>query len=1483
MRKKLTLLFALLCVSMMSFAIDWSGIDYVPANSQYKAVISPDVPAPGNGIVDVQSNAIYVTFPSADFDFSEMTAAGISYSQLGAGIFFNLSNFATVSEMSVTIGNTYNAVKTIYTLTVHNDNPLVVPSTKAPTPATPSQRVRAVYSQYPLNAGMTMLGWSSAITKTDVIVDGRTFPSFQFGNYLGLGYGPMNVSMMDQIHLDIWTENTFNINFFLISPGTENYYTIELTGGTWNSINIPLSTFTADKTRVTEFKFADASVAGQKIFVDNIYFYANDDLSNPDPSEVEDTNFALRTNGSVVYASTIQGENYPARAIDGDNGTQWESVWNNDPQWMVVDFGQRRIFNTVNIYWGNQWAREFYLETSDNGTDWTEVKHVTDNTSDHNNSEQSFQLDANATARYIRFRGIVRANDYGYTIKEFGALLAGVPVLTSVGLSSNKEIVKIGEFATLTAEPKDQNNQAIAADLSYSVSPSGLGHVEGGKYYPDNYGLATITVTAETGGVQVTNNVQIWGVTSDNLALNNALDGVGTWYSGDTPAKAVDGNDGSVWQGCTTNTTSADQASRTYDAWFTVDLKSNYDIQLITIHFEGACSDEYQLYGSTDNDSWTQIYSWEYPDPQSGNRTSNHTDLISMADLNNADNVRYLKFLSTRAASEWGMKIYEMEVYGAEASSTKTVSATASPAAGGTVTITAAGSPVTEVISGTEVTFTATPNDGYLFINWTQGGVEVSTDLEYETTITANTALVANFRALGNIYCNTEMTVNNHTIYVTMKRSGTNQYKLVIRSEEELDNFGGTVLYKPTNVEVQNIRDLGVLSAGNHTLTATVESDKDLYFGTPLYVKFAGVGEVTYAALANIEYEIPCNDDNVPVESISLNYDEATIEIGATKTLVVSFNPVYATDKSITWTSSNGTVASVDGGVVTANAIGTAIITAETSNGKTATCEITVEPVTQKTCWGVGNDFTYQGNPVSYDYAITRNTDKTLTYTAEFSRDVTGLEVTVNVHNNLVYSTMSYDSGSKTATFTTTEKFNTGNSLQGFFYFGGNRTDYNYTIGEECAKPSVAVTGVTIDRTSATLMIDETVTLTAEVVPANASDKEIVWENSDPSVASFESSTGLVTALAVGTTTITAKSHADESIFATCVVTVVNSMTPATWYGYSTVSPLVGLTAYTYSITRGTDHKLTFTMTTDKNVVGYVSGIEGDVTGAFSGYDAENHTGTFTTAGTYTDGTELHLQLTFASESYGAPAYNFTYTVGSKNDPLPQAVAVDEEKDNNAILTTYDGRTVIGVLGRSFTAGNLYTLVLPFDVDAAQTASQLPGQLTKLNNSYLKENGDLRINFVDAEAVEAGVPYLYTPSADVTNPVFTGVTVSKDLYEPADGYAKYYGIYAPTTGEELKNIPNAYVLGSDQYLYAASVLQDNQPMKALRGYFVLNFQTSANAPRARVIFNNKETEIATGISDVQSAPVQCTKVLRDGQLLIIRDGRTYNAQGQWIK
>ena len=158
---------------------------------------------------------------------------------------------------------------------------------------------------------------------------------------------------------------------------------------------------------------------------------------------------------------------------------------------------------------------------------------------------------------------------------------------------------------------------------------------------------------------------------------------------------------------------------------------------------------------------------------------------------------------------------------------------------------------------------------------------------------------------------------------------------------------------------------------------------------------------------------------------------------------------------------------------------------------------------------------------------------------------------------------------------------------------------------------------------------------------------------------------------------------------------------------------------------------------------------------------------------------------------------------------------------------------------------------------------------------------------MNVSAVEAGVPYLYQPSEDVTNPAFVGVSVSKDLHhtEPADGYAKYYGIYAPMNGDDLHALSDAYVLGPDQYLYAVSDLPATQTMKALRAYFVLDFpETTPGSPKrlAKVVFNENETETTTDIEDLQT-DIECTKVIVNGQLQIIRDGKTYNAFGQLVK
>lgn len=79
----------------------------------------------------------------------------------------------------------------------------------------------------------------------------------------------------------------------------------------------------------------------------------------------------------------------------------------------------------------------------------------------------------------------------------------------------------------------------------------------------------------------------------------------------------------------------------------------------------------------------------------------------------------------------------------------------------------------------------------------------------------------------------------------------------------------------------------------------------------------------------------------VPVSGVSLNKSETTIAIGGTETLTAEVAPEDATDKTVTWTSSDETVATVENGVVSAVGVGEAVITAAAGD-YTAQCAVTV-------------------------------------------------------------------------------------------------------------------------------------------------------------------------------------------------------------------------------------------------------------------------------------------------------------------------------------------------------------------------------------------------------------------------------------------------------------------------------------------------------------------------------------------------------------
>lgn len=271
---------------------------------------------------------------------------------------------------------------------------------------------------------------------------------------------------------------------------------------------------------------------------------------------------------------------------------------------------------------------------------------------------------------------------------------------------------------------------------------------------------------------------------------------------------------------------------------------------------------------------------------------------------------------------------------------------------------------------------------------------------------------------------------------------------------------------------------------------------------------------------------------NVPMEitftvidSIALSMTEASVYKGSSITL-----DVMVTDetKPITWTSSDESIATVDGGTVTGVKPGIVTITAsQTINGviKSAVCYLTVKDgVTQitldpsETTLGINNFLTI--------YALT---------TPEDAKDVKLKWVSSNP--NIVKIVDTTDTKGRTIT------------VQGVA--GGvaviSAIDANSVVVGSC-KITVkeAVKSITLSETEITTDLKTSrIQLRATIEPNNAFDKSVFWESSDPKVATVDQN-GLVTVLTSGKVTIIASSVDNPKLKAMCNITVnvpVSSLT----------------------------------------------------------------------------------------------------------------------------------------------------------------------------------------------------------------------------------------------------------------------------------------------------------------------------------------------------
>ena len=133
-------------------------------------------------------------------------------------------------------------------------------------------------------------------------------------------------------------------------------------------------------------------------------------------------------------------------------------------------------------------------------------------------------------------------------------------------------------------------------------------------------------------------------------------------------------------------------------------------------------------------------------------------------------------------------------------------------------------------------------------------------------------------------------------------------------------------------------------NATNKTVTWTSSNSSVASVATSGKVDAKAAGKATITAKTVNGLEATCVvtvNGSLPT-AITLNPTEKNLIIGGSFTITATVSPSNAANKTVTWTTSNASVATVSAGKVTAKSLGTATITAKTANGKTATCKITV-------------------------------------------------------------------------------------------------------------------------------------------------------------------------------------------------------------------------------------------------------------------------------------------------------------------------------------------------------------------------------------------------------------------------------------------------------------------------------------------------------------------------------------------------------------
>lgn len=393
---------------------------------------------------------------------------------------------------------------------------------------------------------------------------------------------------------------------------------------------------------------------------------------------------------SPYTASSAQAGHAAALAGDGDEGTSWRSQ-GDGTAWLARQLEHGSFVTGVTVTWGDAPAGRFLLQTTADGTTWTDHALTQDGTG--GTTRIAIEPTAASAVRLLLLDG---PGD-GYEVRELAvdasvnlALGRGVSVSgTSSGAAGN-----ITDGSTTTRWSGNLSDTAWAQVDLGAVQPVGTVRLwweasyarqyrvqvsDDGSAWRDAYATPA---EGSDGGVDVVGlderaryvrmqtvqrsttqyGVSLWELEvfpdsaiadappvaagRENVALGRPTTADSQYSAQLAPGNATDGNVTTRWASLRQN------APYTTERWLQVDLESSRTVNQVVLTWESATSDDFRVEGSDDGQEWHELARVQ--------KTS--AELRNVVDFPDAE-VRYLRVIGL-PVTKYGLSLFELEVYG---------------------------------------------------------------------------------------------------------------------------------------------------------------------------------------------------------------------------------------------------------------------------------------------------------------------------------------------------------------------------------------------------------------------------------------------------------------------------------------------------------------------------------------------------------------------------------------------------------------------------------------------------------------------------------------------------------------------------------------------------------------------------------------------------------------------------------------------------